>query len=185
MTQSSSEARPRALPATRVYYRMTDQNMDLVHAALLLPVPRLADHLVDTDGPSDKEGGKEAKRQKSEPTSPVSSSSRPLNEYDEVMGITQVDSREAERFEEGVEPEFQDVEEGLSQEVETNPDVGTRVPGVSHGGFGRSSLQGCLDRLNQAKVDALAPCHSGVDNENPSNPPQNLCSQGIFGPFCW
>ena len=32
-------------------------------------------------------------------------------EYDEVMGITQMDPREAERFEEGVEPEFQDVEE--------------------------------------------------------------------------
>ena len=28
--------------------------------------------------------------------------SRPPNEYDKVMGITQVDSREAERFEEGL-----------------------------------------------------------------------------------
>ena len=45
------------------------------------------------------------------PTTPISTSSRPPNEYDEVMGITQVDSREAERFEEGIEPEFQDVEE--------------------------------------------------------------------------
>ena len=160
---------------------MTDQNTDhptqgrrcrhknpsLVHAAPLLPVPRLVDHLVDIDGPSDEEGEKEAKRQKSEPTTPISTSSRPPNEYNKVMGITQVDPREAERFEEGVEPEFQDVEEGLSQEVETNPDVGVRVPGVFHGGFGRSSLQECLDKLNQAKVDAPAPCHS----ENPSNPP--------------
>ena len=56
--------------------------------------------------------------------------------------------------------------------METNPDVGSRVPGVFHGGFGRFSLQECLDRLNQAKVDAPAPCHSGVDNENPSNAPQ-------------
>ena len=94
----------------------------------------------------------------------ISTSSRPPNEHDEAMGITQVDPREAERL------EFQDVEEGLSQEVQTDLDVGARVPGVSHGGFGRSSLQKCLDRLNQAKVDAPAPCHSGVDNENPSNP---------------
>ena len=78
------------------------------------------------------------------------------------MGITQVDPREAERFEEGVEPEFQDVEEELPKEIE------------AHGGFGRSSLQGCLDRLNQAKVDALAPCHSGVASEYSSNPPQAM-----------
>ena len=113
-----------------------------------------------TDGLSDEESGKEAKRQKSEPTTPISTSSRPPNEYDEVMGITQVDPREAERFEEGVEPEFQDVEEELPLEVS----------GVSHGGFGRFSLQECLDRLNRARVDAPAPCHSGVANS--SNPPQ-------------
>ena len=54
----------------------------------MIPAPRLANHL-DTDiGPSDEEGGKEAKRQKSEPTTPISTSSRPPNEYDEVMGIT-------------------------------------------------------------------------------------------------
>ena len=73
---------------------MTDQNIEhptqgrrrrhksppTASSALLLPMPRLAD--LDTDvGPSD--------------------SSRPPNENDEVMGITQVDLREAERFEEG------------------------------------------------------------------------------------
>ena len=48
-----------------------------LQSAPLLPVPRLADHL-DTDvGPSDEEGGKEAKRQKSEPTTPISTPSRP------------------------------------------------------------------------------------------------------------
>ena len=101
---------------------MTDQNMEhptlgrrrrhkspstLHRVCQLLPVPRLADHLDTEISPSDEEGGKEAKRQKSEPTTPISTSSRPPNEYDEVMGITQVDSREAERFEEGLEPEFQ------------------------------------------------------------------------------
>ena len=138
---------------------MTDQSMEhptqgrrrrhkspsIASAAPLLPVARLADRLVDTDGPSDEEGGKEAKRQKSEPTTPISTSSRPPNEYDEVMGITQVDPREAERFEEGVEQEFQDVEEELPREVETKADLGIHGSGVSHGGFGRSSLQECLD----------------------------------------
>ena len=124
-----------------------------------------------SDGPSDEEGGKEATRQKSEPTTPISTSSRPPNEYDEVMGITQVDPREAERFEEGVEPEFQDVEEELPKEAEAKSDLGTHGSGVSRGSFGRSSLQACLDRLNQARVDAPAPCHSGVENDDSSNPP--------------
>ena len=69
-----------------------------------LPVPRLADHLDTQHGPSDEEGGKEAKRQKAEPTTP----SRLPHEYDEVMGITQVDPREAERFEEGLDSEYHD-----------------------------------------------------------------------------
>ena len=91
-----------------------------VQSALLLPVPRLADYL-DTDaGPSDEEGGKEAKRQKSEPTTPISTCSRPPNEYDEVMGITQVDSREAERFEEGIGPDH-DVEEEHRKNPVRNP----------------------------------------------------------------
>ena len=55
-----------------------------------MPVPRLADHLDTADGPSDEEGEKDAKRQKSEPTTPISTSSRPPHEYDEVMGIIQV-----------------------------------------------------------------------------------------------
>ena len=73
---------------------------------------------------------------------------------------------------EGVEPDFQDVEVKVPRESEAKPDIGTHGSGVSHRGFGRSSLQECLDRLNQAKVDALAPCHSAVVKENSSNPPQ-------------
>ena len=76
-----------------------------------LPIPRLADHFDSENVPSDEEGGKEAKRQKSEPTTPTSTSSRPPNEYDEVMGITQVDSREAEKFEEGLDSEFYEATE--------------------------------------------------------------------------
>ena len=79
-----------------------------LHDTAVLPVPRLADHIDTENGPSDEEGDKEAKRQRSEPTTPISTSSRLPYEYDEVMGITQVDPREAERFEEGLDFEHHD-----------------------------------------------------------------------------
>ena len=59
----------------------------------------------------------EGKRQRSEPTTPISSSSTLPHEYDEVMGITQVDPREAERFEEGLDPEYHDATEN-PQDIE-------------------------------------------------------------------
>ena len=77
------------------------------------------------------------------------------------MGITQVDPGEAERFEEGIEPEFQDAEEGVPKEKSDNADLGTHGSGVSHGGFGSSSLQECLDRINQNRIDALLPATLG------------------------
>ena len=46
--------------------------------------------------------------------------------------------------------------------------------GYLTGVFGRFALQERLDRLNQARVDAPAPCHSGVENEESSNPPHFL-----------
>ena len=46
------------------------------------------------------------------------------------------------------------------------------MSGASHGGYGSSSLQECLDRLNQARTDTPAPCHSRVVTEETSNPPQ-------------
>ena len=149
--------------------RRRHKSLSSVQSALLLPVPRLADHL-DTDiGPSDEESGKEEKRQKSEPTTPISICSRPPNEYDE--GITQVDSREAERFEEGIGPDFRDVEEEPPKEPGERSDIG-HASSFSHGGYGSSSLQECLDRLNQATNITPAPCHSGVVTEKSSNPPQ-------------
>ena len=111
MTRSSIQTRLRVLAAPRTHYRMTDQDMNhptqgrrrrhkspsIAPAAPLLPLPRLADCLDTNHDPSEEEGEKEAKRQKSEPTTPISTSSRPPNEY-----ITQVDPVEAERFEEGL-----------------------------------------------------------------------------------
>ena len=83
------------------------------------------------------------------------------------MGLTQVDSREAERFEEGIEPEFQDAVEEAPKIPGTRSDSG-HMSSASHGGYGSSSLQECLDMLNQARSNSPAPCHSGVDTD--SNP---------------
>ena len=90
------------------------------------PVPGLADHLDTADGPSDEEGEKDAKRQRSEPTTPISTSSRPPREHDEVMNLTQVEPREAERFEEGIEQEFQDAEEVRTRETGEELETGDR-----------------------------------------------------------
>ena len=130
-----------------------------------MPVPSLADHLDTADGPSDEKGEKDAKLQRSEPTTPISTTSRPPHEYDEVMGITQVEPREAERFEEGIEPEFQDAEEVGTGETGEGLETGIHESGAFHGGFGSATLQECLDRINQSRTDAPATCHSGVKIE--------------------
>ena len=162
---------------------MTDQNMEhptlgrrrrhkslpSLQSTSALSVPRLADHL-DTDiGPSDEEGGKEAKRQKSEPTTPISTCSRHPNEYDEVMGITQVDPREAKTFQEGLDSDYHDAAE---EPVDTSTPEPEHMPCFSHGGCGSSSLRECLDLLNQTKSNSPAPCHSGVKTGKTSEPLQ-------------
>ena len=75
------------------------------------------------------------------------------------MGITQVEKREAERFEEGVEPEFQDAEEVAIREEN---DSRTHESGASHGGFGSATLRDRLDRINQQGIDALLPVTLGL-----------------------
>ena len=100
-----------------------------------MPLPRLLDHMNAADGPSDDEEEKDAKRQRSEPTTPISTSSRLPREYDEIMGITQAEPMDAERFEEGSDSEFQDAEKIATKET----DSGGRIrlddcgPGEIHG----------------------------------------------------
>ena len=120
-----------------------------------MPVPRLADHLDTADGPSDEEGEKDAKRQRSEPTTPISTSSRPPYEYDEAMGITQVEPREAERLEEGIEPEFQDAEEVETGKTGERIETEVHESGAFHGGFGSATLQECLDRRGSTRVGLM------------------------------
>ena len=130
---------------------MTDQDM------------RLVDYLDTADGPSDEEGEKDAKRQRSEPTTPRSTSSRPPREYDEVMGITQVEPRDAERFEEGIDSEFQDAEDV------TTGETGEMLEAESHG---VGAFRECLCRINQSRTEAPATLQPGEGTEKTSDPPQ-------------
>ena len=91
--------------------RRRHKSPPVLHAHLAIPVPRLEDHIDTENGPSDEDGEKEAKRQRSEPTTPISTSSRLPYEYDQVMGITQVGSGETEGFEEGADLVYHDAAE--------------------------------------------------------------------------
>ena len=142
----------------------------VLHATVALPVPRLADHIDTENGPSDEEGEKEAKRQRSEPTTPISTSSRLPYEYDAVMGITQVDPRETEGFDEALDLEYRDATEDPN--VLEPADV-KREPGLSHGDCGSSSLRECIELLTSTERNAPATLHSGANMDNKSGPPQD------------
>ena len=162
---------------------MTDQDMDhptqgrrrrhkrppSLPSTIALPLPKLADHLDTEFGPSDEEGGKEAKRQRSEPTTPISTASRLPHEYDEVMGITQVDPKVADRLEEGLDSEYHDATEDPGEQ--NTPDVKCAADS-SHGGCGSSSLRECLNLLDYNRRNSPAPCHSGVTSSKKVDPPQ-------------
>ena len=84
------------------------------------------------------------------------------------MGITQVDPREVERFEEGLGSEYHDAAE---EPHDTNRLEPERAPCFSHGGCGSSSLHECLELLNQASSNSPAPCHSRVTTGKIPDPP--------------
>ena len=136
-------------------------------------MPRLADHLDTQNGPSDEEGEKEAKRQRSEPTTPIPSASRLPYEYDQVMGITRVGSGEAEGFDEGLDLEYHDAAEDPNV-LESGENM--QEPVLPHGGCGSSSLRECIELLNNTERKALATCHSGPKMENRSGPPHFKCT---------
>ena len=160
----------------RTYLDMTESQIDhptasrrrrykspsAMHDNFALPVPRLADHLDTENGSFDEEGEKEAKRQRSEPTTPIFTSSRMPYEYDQLMGITQVESGGAERFEEGLDLEYHDATENP---VANEPGGVAEEPAPSHGGCGSSSLRECIELLNNTIRKASATCHSGVKLE--------------------
>ena len=126
--------------------------------------------LIQSMVPPTRKAKKEAKRQRSEPSTPISTSSRLPYEYDQVMGITQVGSGEPEGFEEGNDLAYHDAAEPNVLELEEN----TREAVLSHGGCGSSSHRECIEVLNNPQRKSPATCHSGPKMENRSGPPQLL-----------
>ena len=128
------------------------------------------------DGPSDnEEEEKDAKRQRSAPTTPRSTSSILPHEYDGVMGITQVEPRDAETFEEGDDSDFQDAEETATSEKTESE---ARGPGETHGGIGSATLRACIEiereRARQQSTVTPAALHSGEGTEKSAEPPQKM-----------
>ena len=79
---------------------------------------------IESEHSDDSAGEKEAKRQRSEPTTPVSTSSRLPYEYDALMGITRVGTKEAERFEEDLDSmEYHDATEEPIKKEETDSSI--------------------------------------------------------------
>ena len=139
------------------------------------PLPRLelAASDAENEHSDDSAGEKEAKRQRSEPTIPVSTSSRQPWEYDAIMGLTRVGTKEAERFEEDLDSaEYQDANEEPTRKEETARES-QQLPkpvGIS-GGIGSSSLKECIELLNATVRNSPAPLDSGISLET-TDPPQ-------------
>ena len=133
--------------------------------AVQMPLPRL-ERASDTESEhsDDSAGEKEAKRQRSEPTTPVSTSSRHPYEYDALMGITRVGTKGAEGFEEDLDStEYHDAtEEPIRKEEEADEPHAKLRPVGFQGGFGSSSLKGCIELLNATASCTPAPLDSGV-----------------------
>ena len=119
-------------------------------------------------------GEKDAKRQKSEPTTPVSTLSRMPYEYDALMGITRVGTEEAKWFEEDLDtPEYHDAAEEPDRREDVDDSHHEPRSTGFQGGYGSSSLKECIDLLNAKTArprDTPAPLDSGVDQDSVSPP---------------
>ena len=138
-------------------------------------LPRL-ERVSDTEGEhsDDSAGEKEAKRQRSEPTTPVSTSGRLPYEYDALMGITKVGTKEAEGFDEDLDStEYHDATEEPTRKEETEVTVSQQKSMDFQGGYGSSSLKECIELLNATAKIAPAPLDSGVGQDS-TGPPQFL-----------
>ena len=120
-----------------------------------LPAPRLADHLDTEIGPSDEESGKEAKGQKSDYSYLFFQQTPKWVWWG--YGNHSSGPKGSRKVRRGVG--FWVPWRGWR--AIRHKQTGTRAYVLfSHGGYGSSSLQECLDLLNQTRSNSLAPCHS-------------------------
>ena len=140
-----------------------------------LALPRL-ERVSDTEREhsEDSAGEKEGKRQRSNPGTPVSTPRRMPYDYDAVMGITRVGTREAEGFDEDLDStEYHDANDTTEEPIrkeETETDSQVPMPTGFQGGYGSSSLKECIELLNTTSRIAPAPLDSGVGDS--ADPPQ-------------
>ena len=155
--------------------RRRDKGPPSAHPIVQIPLPRL-ERASDTESEhsEDSAGEKEAKRQRSEPTTPVSTSSRHPYDYDALMGITRVGTKEAEGFEEDLDSaEYHDAtEEPVKREDIDGTQAMLKSAGFQ-GGIGSSSLKECIELLNATVRNSPAPLDSGV-GQKITDPPHYL-----------
>ena len=139
-------------------------------SGLALPrLERVSD--IECGHSDDSAGEKEAKRQRSNPGTPVSTPRRMPYDYDAVMGITRVGTREAEGFDEDLGSlEYHDANETTEDPTRKDETECTSPQQRStgfQGGYGSSSLKECIELLNTTTKIAPAPLDSGVGKKSP------------------
>ena len=88
------------------------------------------------------------------------------------MGITRVGTKEADRFEEGLDLEYHDAtDEPLQNEEDKRSEPMPRLQNF-HGGFGSESLKECIELLNTTISNSPATLHSEVGYPNSTDPLQ-------------
>ena len=141
-----------------------------------LALPRL-ERVSDTEREhsEDSAGEKEAKRQRSNPGTPVSTPRLMPYDYDAMMGITRVGTREAEGFDEDLDStEYHDANDNTEEPIrkeETEADSQVQTSTGFQGGYGSSSLKECIELLNTTSRVTPAPLDSGIGDS--AGPPTN------------
>ena len=122
----------------------------------------------------DSAGEKEAKRQRSNPGTPVSTPRLMPYDYDATMGITRVGTGEAEGFDEELDStEYHDANDATEEPIrkeETETDSQVQTSTGFQGGYGSSSLKECIELLNTTNRNTPAPLDSGIGDS--AGPPQ-------------
>ena len=107
---------------------------------------------------------------------PVSTPRRMPYDYDAVMGITRVGTREAEGFDEDLDStEYHDANDTTEEPIRKEPtEANSQAPMSTgfQGGYGSSSLKECIELLNTTSRIAPAPLDSGIGKS--AVPPQVL-----------
>ena len=139
-----------------------------------LALPRL-ERVSDTEREhsEDSAGEKEAKRQRSNPGTPVSTPRRMPYHYDAVMGITRVGTREAEGFDEDLDSTENHANDNTEEPIrkeETESDSQVPTSTGFQWGYGSSSLKECIELLSTTSRATPAPLDSGIGDS--AGPPQ-------------